>query len=288
MRQTKRGESGTIRRSQVYGEAYPNISAFYERLEGGTTQPAFDSDSLSSQREGDFGWEFSGTKTYADATDLLINGDAESKKRVAENGVAAILKQPQKDERRRQRVLSPCGFLPHVPNYLAGRPNNMIAERVRLVRKKVVTVAYNIAVNCDVTASDMQQAAADVLSAILKCERGGVRVNLYAISISKSSNKYCAFAIKIKDSAQHIDLLKMAYPMTHPSMLRRHEFRYTETQPGLPDSFACGYGSAVSRRGDVREVLSHIGVEADAVLSYYDVTNMTHQQIMDEITGQNK
>lgn len=283
----KNGSGKTIDRSRVFGDAYPNIAAFYERLESGQVQPAFETHQ-ASQNEGDMAIEFTKTATYDEATDLLLNGDEDSKKRIAENGVAAILKQPQKDERVRQRVLSPCGFFPHVPNAIAGRPNSMIAERTQKVRKRVVTVAYNLAVNCNISAEDMQQAAADVVAAILKCEKSGVRVNLYAVSVTKDGGDYCAFAIKIKDSAQHLDLLKMAYPLTHPSMLRRHEFRYTETQPGLPDSFRFGYGYAESKRETVEQVLSCIGVTADSVLSYYDVHTMTHQQIMDEITGQNK
>lgn len=283
---TNNGSGHTIDRSQVHGERFESITDFYKYLEDGKTQPEFDRygepDSFSNS------WSFTGTQNYAEATDLLLHGDPDAKNRIDNSGVKATIRHINRVERQRTTVLAPCGFLPHVPNFLAGRPNNMLAERMTLKRKKVLTVAYNVAALGSASAEDMLNTASNVLSAILRCEAGGVRINLWAVAISGKHGHYAVTAIKIKDSGQHIDVLKMAYPMTHPSMHRRHVFRFREVLPGLPSNFAYGYGSTTTDAKIMDDCLSYLGINCDAILGFYQCQDMSQEQIMQEITTVNK
>lgn len=280
------GSGTTIDRSQVYGERFDSITQFEHAISTREITSAFSYDP-SSQKTGDYRHEWTGTKDYDEANNLLLYGDAESKARIDDKGVASVIKQTTRTERQRMTVLSPCGFLPHVPNFLAGRPNNMLSERITLKRKKVINVCYNIVGSASVDANDLQNEAANALSAILIAERHGVRINLWAVEVTSEGGNYEVMAIKIKDSAQHIDLLKMAYPLTHPSMLRRHGFKFKETLAGLPSGFAHGYGRPEYDDNKIKQCLSYIGVDVDAILSYKKCQTMGREDMINEITQVN-
>ena len=272
-----------IAAENVYGKKFNNITEFYDYLCAGTTQSAFNKyGTPSSLEKGRISW--TGTNDYEQASDLLLHGDPDAKRRIDQKGVANVAQKVNHMENKPATYLSPCGFLPHVPNFLAGVPNNMISERNEPQRKRVLTVCYNIAALGDADADEMQQVASDVLSAILKIEAGGVRVNLWAVAISSSGADNVVTAVKIKDSVQHIDLLKMAYPLTHPSMFRRHVFRFREILPGLPSKFADGYGCTVRDTDRMKQCVRHLGIQADAVLGFYSCRYRSYEDIIDMIT----
>lgn len=288
MRRTQISRSvKTIDRSRVHGEKFNNITEFYKFLETHPIKDEFKKygDEPSSVTGT---WEWTGTESYEAATRLLLHGDPEAKSRIDQSGYKATLRNVNRTERKRTTVLAPCGFLPHVPNFLAGRPNNMFAQRIQMQRKKVLNVAYNTGACGGTDAVEMLNAASDVLSAIIRCEAGGVRINLWSVAIAKSGGDYAVSAIKIKDSAQHIDLLKMAYPMTSPSMHRRHVFRFREVLPGLPSKFADGYGMTTNDDDECEQCLKYLGIECDAILGFYKCKDWSQEQIMEYITSVNK
>lgn len=280
-----------IKSDNVYGRKFDHITEFYDYLSNGERQWPWRDHYTESSKDGSYSW--TGTRSYEEASDLLLHGDPDAKRRIDNKGVANMMNKVNHMEKQRNTYLSPCGFLPHVPNFLAGRPNSMIAERMELKRKRVLTVCYNVAALGGEDANEMQQVASDVLSAILKIESGGVRVNLWAVAISSSLNAirekdYVCTAVKIKDSNQHIDLLKMAYPLTHPSMFRRHVFKFREVLPGLPSHFAPGYGCTEQDGDRMAQCVKHLGIQADAVLGFYMCRGWSYEQIIEKITGSNK
>lgn len=283
---TYNGSGVTIDRSQVFGEKFSNVAEFYDYIESHPIKDEFKRYGEPSSIDGS--WDWTGTRSYEDATSLLLNGDPDAKRLIDGSGVAANMRQVNRVEMQRTTVLAPCGFLPHVPNFLAGRPNNMIAERVTIKRKKVINVAYNIAALGSASSTDMLNAAINVLNAILRCEAGGLRINLWAVAISSSRKNYAVTAVRIKDSRQYIDVMKMAYPMTNPSMFRRHVFRFREVLPDLPTSFADGYGCTVSDVDIMHACLEHLNIDVDAVFGFYQANSMSQEQIMDLITQVNK
>ena len=61
--------------------------------------------------------------------------------------------------------------------------------------------------------------------------------------------------LKLKDSKQPFDILKLCFPLVHPSMLRRLSFAWLERSPLVyHDSFTCGYGKATNFVKPVEEI----------------------------------
>jgi hypothetical protein len=50
----------------------------------------------------------------------------------------------------------------------------------------------------------------------------------------------------VKNATEKLNLSKLAFPLVHPSMLRRLYLRWLEVFPGVPKSFVGGYGHPMS------------------------------------------
>jgi hypothetical protein len=48
--------------------------------------------------------------------------------------------------------------------------------------------------------------------------------------------------VRIKSATEKLNVSKIAFPLVHPSMLRRLFFRYIEVYPNVTKSFVFGYG----------------------------------------------
>lgn len=164
---------------------------------------------------------------------------------------------------RKRIVTRVTGFAPHVPNYLAGVPNNMIWVEEQKVAKKVLTVIYGCNTHGDETAETIAKVSARVVSCIMSLERKGYRINLYASNVADSGSSRTGFITKLKDSGQHIDVLKMAFPLLSAAWNRRFGFRFREM---------CGWGGmGSSLHGDnLRSWLDSNNVKYDVALSFYD------------------
>ena len=74
---------------------------------------------------------------------------------------------------------------------------------------------------------------------------------LCLLSITK--NEMASFTINVKQHSQKLNLLKLSFPLVHPSMLRRFGFKWLETTPDIKDrTFSKGYGVILDSmfRGD--------------------------------------
>ena len=205
--------------------------------------------------------EWYGTKTYQEAEERIKKGDDELAK-MLRGSEKLDIHMPSTGIRKRM-VTRVAGFAPHVPNFLAGVPNNMIWCEEKKVQKKVLTVIYGCNTYGDETAEDIAKVSARVVSCIMSLERKGYRINLYASNVADSGSDRTGFITKLKDSGQHIDVLKMAFPLLSASWNRRFGFRFREL---------CGWrGTGGSLHGrELREWLNANNVKYDIGLSYYD------------------
>lgn len=258
---------------------FESLTAFEHYLQTNELQPYFAA-YPTSQVKKDYEDSFYGTKSWDDAEDLMLHGDKESAKRIEDGGIAKERAKIKLSDTRRQLFHDVAGVMPHVPNYIAGVPACMVNVKQVRAKFKVITLVYNISVNGDVNAEDMRDVAIKMLSAIMRIESNGVRVNLYVCDISDTAKQQIGWLLKIKNSGQHLDVIKTAYPLTNPSMLRRHSFRFTEITKGVHKAFASGYGSA-NRRAD--ELLKACGLRDAKVLSYYKMRGQTTEQITKDI-----
>lgn len=170
---------------------------------------------------------------------------------------------------RKRMMTGVAGFAPHVPNFLAGVPNNMIFVKEQKVQKKVITVMYGCNTLGSVDADQIAKVSARVLSCVMSMERKGYRINLYAVNAAEENGVRSGFSVKIKDSGQHIDVLKCAFPLLSAAWNRRFAFRYRE----VSSNFSRRMGA--SMYGDeLRSFLDKYNVKYDIAINYYDAANV--------------
>ena len=217
--------------------------------------------------------EFTGTESFEVAQNHLKCGDKVNADKIAAT-IRKIKAQGKGNETRNKLYNSPCGFMPVVPQVLAGDPNNMLAiKKQRYNSTKVLNIAYNVAVSCSITTDDMIKTAAKVASVIASLEKNGYRVNLYAYSCGRDlKDNYYSLLVKIKDSGKYLDTLRIAYPLVNPSFYRRHVFGYMERLKGF--YLNRSYGKIVPEEG-CKECLP---INA-CYLSYYLCSGKSEEEI---------
>ena len=266
----------------MYGKYFKSITEFSAFLNNGTTQPGFHESSRTGTRE------FTHTSSYEEAEQLLMYGAADIQKKIEAAGVSRVRAQIKKTQPQRKIFANVVGAAAHVPNYIAGLPCSMIDARKRRVPAKVLTLAWNCTASGSVPADTIIKASAAFLGAVLILEASGIRCNVVLCEMSKtwSSKQKEAIAVRIKDSRQPLDTLKCAYTMAHPSMLRRHLFRFVEVLEGLPVSWADGYGCPIHEENVERELLNELQVKPDVIMNINRVGSNTPEQVCEYILKQ--
>lgn len=246
---------------------FEDITALHEYMSSAKSNKHFEGEESSLLR----GHEFCGSNDMPQAHSWLVYGynDIAVPMQQAIRAAEAAGETGAYTTRRRQ-VSSVAGNRVNVAKYLAGNPVCMTRTIRTKVPAPVVTIVYNSGATSGYTADEIFDAAVKVLLAAIKIEKQGIRVNLYAATISESSGQYGGIILRVKSADQPLNVLKTAYPLCHPSMLRRHKFRYIETHPDTPRHWRNGYGRSVQRSGLV-EALKQEGIKYDAALTFYDV-----------------
>ena len=256
---------------------YESLKSFNDYLNNGTQQPAFhDSSNRGIER-------FTGTASYEEAEQRMMQGDSDLQKKIEAAGVAQTRIKIQKHVQRRQTYSSVVGAVPNVPVYISGAPNSMIAQRLIKTKKKVLNIGYSMTVHGGVDKDNIIKASAKIVSAILNIEATGMRVNLYSLFCAKEGKNLIGLSLKIKDASRKIDTLRMAYPLVHSSFLRRQCFRWEEVTENVPECYAACYGY-VPESKEQAEFFSRNGMKFDKVLTYSDIEYMSTDDIIKTMT----
>lgn len=253
---------------------FQSVASLVSYLDAGKTQPSFH---CEESHDGDY--SFTGTQNYPIANNLCKYGDENSRKMLTDAGETLT---PSYGYEKRVKM-DKTGYLPMVGAYLTGRPNCMKRKVRKFVPKRVITVVYNACAPCYVGKADMALASAKLLSAILRIENCGIRVNLYLSDIGQEKGDDVGFIVKIKDSGQRLNVMTMAYPMINPSMHRRHFFRFLEVTEGVSPSFQYGYGRPVMDSRTMQKVLNRASIKCDACISMMELVNRKHIPVDDII-----
>lgn len=219
------------------------------------------------------------TESYDTANNLMLGGWHDGAKRVQ----VAMVQSASASSDRPRCYNSVVGFAPNVPNYLAGYPLNMINKKRVRVPARVVDIVYNCAVDYGVESNKIETAAAKLFNVAVSLERSGVRANLWVMVASEAGRERFVMAVKIKSANQPFNLVKMIYPVVHPSFLRRHGLAVME-RAGLSRSTKWGcYGRPISDDKKQKECASALGVNTQNVFNYYQVSEMTEREITNMI-----
>lgn len=219
---------------------YNSLHEFYEYLINTPFNEAF-CWAKHSSADGDY--YFTKTRDFNEAVELFKNGWSDmstklvQKLKVVENKTESTMKP--------KNVLGAAGYQVIVPLYLQGVPNNMITKKMTPIKQKVITLNKSIDYNGGVSADKIIEESVKAMQIVKKLEAQGYRCNLNIVlgTTSGYPSKQFIVKIKIKSANEKLNVSKLAFPLVHPSMLRRLFFRFVEVYPHVTESFTCGYGS---------------------------------------------
>lgn len=188
--------------------------------------------------------DFCGTKNYEESLKLIEIGYKEGLDKINHDGTERI------NYRAKSARCLPkpgiVGFAPIVPNAIIGLPKSMKAKTTIPHKTKVLSIWYDLTACCGISTSEIAKAGRNVLELINMLELQDFRVELRVMTGYCGNNQYCFNTVKIKTDRQPLNPLKIAYPFTHASFLRRQGFKWLETYPSVTDdSLRCGYGTSI-------------------------------------------
>lgn len=234
-----------------------------------------------------------GTESWNEATDLMLHGDKALAKKVEKAGVATARVKVNAVRPRAKVVRSVGGFMPNIPAYLANNKKQMFRIQKQPVKQKVMTIVYNASVYCGTNADEVIETSSKLVQTIMKIESSGTRVNLYMANLTASNlirdwkndtpRKVVGALVKIKDSGQYMDVLKMCYPLIHPSMHRRQHFRLLELDSD--NDYTSCYGYPVQYGKAVDEVVKESGIKNATAISFYEINGKSLEEISKIITS---
>jgi len=220
---------------------YQSMNEFYTYLCNTPFNEAFRWSSHSSVESSE---RFSGTKSFDEAVDLMKNGWQDMSQKLTQTLKA---KQTQmQTAQRRKMVNDVAGFQPIVPLYLAGAPNNMVSQKMVPVKQKVINITKSVSYACYVDKEEIIEESIKALQIVKKIEAMGYRVNLNIAIGTLEPDREIYAKVRIKSANEKLNISKTAFPLVHPSMLRRLYFRFVEVYPEVTKSFVSGYGRPAS------------------------------------------
>lgn len=230
---------------KIYREEFSSIAQFVHAMEDRKVNRVFSGGRLASI---ECSKSFSGTESMEEANNLLQYGDKDSAQRLDKKmRINSVKGSGMKKKPTVKRDFT--GFAPIVGAYLAGDEECMLNIHTKMRKhSKVVNLLWNISVPATVSAEEITEQGARVLSLVDALERRGYSVNLSTVmaSMNQKRTECIVCMVRIKDASQRLSVLKCAYPLVNPSFLRRHMFQYIERHPHITASdYLNSYGSPV-------------------------------------------
>lgn len=186
-------------------------------------------------------YSFTETHNYNEATKLFKNGWDTMAQKLTQK--LNVIKNQVVDAQVQKIMYDVVGFQASVPRYLQGIPTNMVNKKLVPVKQRVITLNKDISYNRGITTEQIIEASIQTLQLIKKIEAQGIRVNLNLIWGVQAGNTKEVVKIRLKSVNERLNISKLAFPLVHPSMLRRLLFRYLEVAPTITKSYTWGYGA---------------------------------------------
>lgn len=221
-----------------YVREFKSLSEFEQYITNTPLNDTFRWEKLSSVT-GTYG--FTQTHSYDEASKLLKNGWEDMAKKLTTK--LNVIKNQVMDTQVQKILFDVVGFQASVPRYLQGIPTNMVNKKLVPVKQRVITINKDISYNCGITTEQIIEASIQTLQLIKKIEAQGIRVNLNLIWGVQAGNTKEVVKVRLKSANERLNVSKLAFPLVHPSMLRRLIFRYMEVAPTVTKSYTFGYGA---------------------------------------------
>jgi hypothetical protein len=243
--------------NKVVIESFKSLEEYIDVISSRSNNEVFKDKNSSKTND----YDFTLTDSYEESLILALKGYQQGLEEIS--AVNFIPKHTEKGSRNLQ-CNDVVGYAPHVPNAIKGLAQSMITKKPTEQTQKVITILYNSGGSHSTSTDTFLRAGRNLISIINTLEKRGYRVGLFVMD-SFCDNQYCFVIIKIKDYRQPSNLLKMAYPLIHPSFFRRQGFRWLETQPKVADyGLRYGYGKVIlhqiKNRQERYEYIKEVGL----------------------------
>ena len=226
--------------------SFNSLGEFADYITTTETNAAFQGARLSSY-EGDE-W-FTKTASFEDAMKLFRDGWSVQ----AQDLVIKLAKAEKKAQAQsvNRRCYDVAGGFVSVPRYIQGKPNCMIRMKKQQIKQRVINLYKSVDYTGSTSADTIIEESVKAMQIIKRVESLGYRVNLFiTMGIRTHSDTYKTIVnVKLKDASEKLNVSKLAFPLAHPSMLRRLMFRFTEVSPFTNSKkFNWNYGYVASDR----------------------------------------
>ena len=222
---------------------FDSLGSLRSFLETHEVNKVFTGRSLDSQNASKGTYNFTGTHSYEEAMDLFTNGWHTEAKILTDK-----LSTMKIDKGFREKMnYDVVGFQASVPRYLQGVPTKMINKKKVVQKQKIITITKNCSYLSVVSKEAIQKSNILALHLARTLEAKGYKVNLNYLNVTAGGKQAIITKIKLKAANERLNISKLAFPLAHPSMMRRIMFRYREVLPELTDTdFARGYGNSLA------------------------------------------
>lgn len=228
---------------------YSSLSEFYDYITSTPFNKTFESCKHSSVTGSK---EFTKTYTFEEAVGLLKNGWVDMSTKLTQK--LNVADKNLRSNRRPKTILSVQGYQAIVPLYLNGCPQNMVNSKMVSVKQKIITLNKSVTYSAFVTTKQIEDESVKAMQIVKRLESQGYRCNLnIVLGVFKGTRRFIV-KVRIKNANEKLNVSKLAFPMVHPSMLRRLFFRFIEVYPKVTSVFCYGYGKPV-KGGALREFL---------------------------------
>lgn len=227
---------------------YDSLHEFYEYL---IHTPFNDAFCWAKHFSVDGDYYFTKTRDFSEAVELFKNGWSDMATKLVQK--LKVIESKTEPTMKPKNVLGVAGYQAIVPLYLQGVPNNMVTKKMTPVKQKVITLNKSIDYSGGVSADQIIEESIKAMQIVKKLEAQGYRCNLNIVLGSSEPDIKLYVKIKIKSANEKLNVSKLAFPLVHPSMLRRLFFRFIEVYPHVTKSFVSGYGSP-AKSSELREV----------------------------------
>ncbi len=254
---------------------YDSLKEFYDYLCATPFNDAFRWASHSSVEGSEW---FTKTKSFDEAVELFKNGWSDMASNLVQK--LKVIENKTEPTMKPKNTLGMCGYQAIVPLYLQGVPNNMVNKKMVPIKQKVITLNKSIDYNGGVSSNQIIEESIKAMQIIKKLEAQGYRCNLNIVLGSSEYKNGFFVKVRIKSANEKMNISKLAFPLVHPSMLRRLFFRFIEVYPNITKDFVSGYG-APATSSELRNVFkdeyllpNFIKKDVNKINSIEDLENM--------------
>jgi hypothetical protein len=206
-----------------------------------------DSDEDTSAKTDPDSWimEETGGVTYEQTLDVARYGWPEGLKEVTaiETEHANLF-----EDRASQGItMDVRGFIPIVPNLLAGFPENMLNIEPVYRPEPIIKIVVNPYANWTIEKRKFIEYGCAIMGLIDSIEADGISVEMdmaYCIA-SKHSKRNIKLTVNIKTAGQPLDRDRIIFALAHPCTFRRFVFRWIEQDENY-ESHSMGHGRPAS------------------------------------------